>query len=392
MKLAIISTHPIQYYAPLFRQLSQEPGIELKVYYTWSQSREGPTYDTDFAKVIAWDIPLLEGYSYEFVENHAGDPGLNHFTGIDNPGLIQAIKGWKPDAVLVIGWNYKSHLRAMRFFKGKTPILFKGDSTLLDERPGVRKILRRIFLTWVYRHVDYALYAGKENLAYFRAHGLKDKQLEFVPHAIDNKRFGDDSQNAEEEVKKWKTRLGIAPSDLVILFAGKLEPKKDPEFVLRMASGVPSEQIKFIIVGNGKLQYQLRAMAQLDKRIIFLDFQNQQQMPQVYRLGDIFVLPSIGPGETWGLAINEAMACGLPVIASDRVGGGSDLIEEDKTGWIFKPGNEGEAKIISLLERLSRDKQTLKKMGEAAKQKVQSYSYPLAIIKIKKILAGLPGK
>ena len=216
--------------------------------------------------------------------------------------------------------------------------------------------------------------------------------MEFVPHAIDNKRFGDDSQNAEEEVKKWKTRLGIAPSDLVILFAGKLEPKKDPEFVLRMASGVPSEQIKFIIVGNGKLQYQLRAMAQLDKRIIFLDFQNQQQMPKVYRLGDIFVLPSKGPGETWGLAINEAMACGLPVIASDRVGGGRDLIEEDKTGWIFKPGNEGEAKIISLLERLSRDKQTLKKMGEAAKQKVQSYSYPLAIIKIKKILAGLPGK
>jgi glycosyltransferase involved in cell wall biosynthesis len=392
LKLAIISTHPIQYYAPLFRQLSQEPGIELKVYYTWSQSREGSTYDTDFAKVIEWDIPLLEGYSYEFVENHAGDPGLHHFKGIDNPGLIQAIKGWKPDALLVIGWNYKSHLRAMRFFKGKTPILFKGDSTLLDERPGVKKILRRIFLTWVYRHVDYALYAGKENLAYFQAHGLKDQQLEFVPHAIDNKRFGNDSQNTDEEVKKWKARLGIAPSDLVILFAGKLEPKKDPEFMLRMASGVPSEQIKFIIAGNGKLQYQLRAMAQLDKRIIFLDFQNQRQMPQVYRLGDIFVLPSKGPGETWGLAINEAMACGLPVIASDRVGGGWDLIEEDKTGWIFKPGNEGEAKIISLLERLGRDKQTLKKMGEAAKQKVQSYSYPVAITKIKKILAGLPGK
>ena len=167
MRLAIVTTHPIQYYAPLFRLLTKEPGMELKIFYTWSQTQKGPKYDTDFGKMIEWDIPLLDGYSYEFVENVAADPGVHHFRGIDNPALNNKITEWGPDFLLVIGWNFKSHLSCMRYFKGKIPVLFRGDSTLLDEKPGLKKILRRIFLKWIYRHADYALYVGKNNHDYF---------------------------------------------------------------------------------------------------------------------------------------------------------------------------------------------------------------------------------
>jgi glycosyltransferase involved in cell wall biosynthesis len=386
VRLAIVTTHPIQYYAPLFRQLAQDPAIELKVFYTWSESRGGILYDVHFGRNIQWDIPLLDGYGYEFVENHSKDPGLHHFKGLNNPGLIQAIRGWKPGAVLVIGWNYKSHLGCMRYFKKRVPVLFKGDSTLMDERPGVKKILRRIFLTWIYHYVDYALYAGKENLAYFRALGLKESQLEFVPHAIDNERFGNQAGNFDQEAAEWRLTLGIATTDLVLLFAGKLEPKKDPDFMLRLAAKIPSGEMKFIIVGNGKLQEELRTKAQADKRIIFLDFQNQLRMPVVYRLGDIFVLPSRGPGETWGLALNEAMASGRPILVSDRVGGGSDLVEENKTGWIFKPSPSGDETIASLLLKMLADKNSLQKMGSMAKEKVAQYSYSMAVNNIKKVL------
>jgi glycosyltransferase involved in cell wall biosynthesis len=386
VRLAIVCTHPIQYYAPLFRQLAQEPGIELKVFYTWSEARAGILYDVEFGRNIQWDIPLLDGYGYEFVENHSKEPGLHHFKGLDNPGLIQSIRGWKPAAILIIGWNYKSHLACMRYFKKRVPVLFKGDSTLMDERPGIKKILRRIFLTWIYHYVDYALYAGKENLAYFRALGLKESQLEFVPHAIDNERFANEAGNFDQEAAKWRLALGIAKTDLVLLFAGKLEPKKDPDCMLRLAAAVPSADIKFVIVGNGKLQDELRAKAKTDSRILFLDFQNQQQMPLVYRLGDIFVLPSRGPGETWGLALNEAMASGRPILVSDRVGGGSDLVEENRTGWLFKPGLEGDEKIAGLIKRILAGRGTLEKMGSQAREKVAQYSYSMAINNIKKVL------
>ena len=82
-----------------------------------------------------------------------------------------------PDFLMVIGWNFRSHLGSMRYFKGKIPVCFKGDSTLLDEKPGLKRKLRRIFLRWVYSKVDYALYVGKNNHDYFRIHGLRENQL-----------------------------------------------------------------------------------------------------------------------------------------------------------------------------------------------------------------------
>ena len=389
MRLAVVTTHPIQYYAPMFRLLAKEPGMELKVFYTWSQSQQGAKYDIDFGKMIEWDIPLLDGYTYEFVNNVAKDPGLHHFSGIRNPDLNKKIIEWKPTSLLIIGWNFSSHLSCMRHFKGKIPVLFRGDSTLLDEKPGLRKIFRRIFLRWVYSHTDYALYVGKNSHDYFYKHGLKEDQLVWVPHAVDNERFGGPDEY-EQDAKQWKQELGLSDDDLVLLFAGKLEPKKDPDFMLRMAENLKDPRLKLIIVGNGKLEEELKMKARPDQRIIFLDFQNQQKMPLVYRLCDIFVLPSVGPGETWGLAVNEAMACKRPVIVSAKCGCAPDLVEEEKTGWVFEPGDSGDRKIIALLHKILDDRSGLKGMGWKGWEKLQIYAYPVAVKRIKQLLENVP--
>jgi glycosyltransferase involved in cell wall biosynthesis len=388
MRLAIVTTHPIQYYAPLFRLLAKEPGMDLKVFYTWSQTKEGPKYDTDFGKMIEWDIPLLDGYPYEFVENVAKDPGVHHFRGIDNPTLNNKITEWVPDFLIVIGWNFKTHLSSMRHFKGKIPVIFRGDSTLLDEKPGVKKVLRRLFLKWVYSNADYALYVGKNNQDYFRKHGLKELQLFWMPHAIDNQRFHGHPEY-DQEAGEWRKELGINPDDLVLLFAGKLEPKKDPEFMLRLARNIPDPRLKLIVVGNGRMEDELKRASNQDERIKFLDFQNQQKMPLVYRLSDIFVLPSTGPGESWGLAVNEAMACERPVIVSSKCGCAPDLTDENRTGWVFEPGTEGDLKIENLLKNILEKRTNLQNMGEQAWQKLQEFSYTSAINKLNRFLNGL---
>ena len=149
-KIAIITSHPIQYNAPLFRAISQSEELNCKVFYTWSQSQK-PVFDPGFGIERSWDLPLLEGYDFQFVENISKSPGTHHFKGIENPGLINEINKYRPDAILIFGWSFHSHLACIRHFKGKVPILFRGDSTLLDEKPGYKKMIRRIFLTWVYR-------------------------------------------------------------------------------------------------------------------------------------------------------------------------------------------------------------------------------------------------
>lgn len=335
MKLAIVTTHPIQYNAPWFRLLASRPGITVHVFYTWEQSNRNEKFDPGFGKVVSWDIPLLEGYDYTFVKNTSANPGSHHYKGIVNPTLNNEIESWGAEAVLVFGWPFKSHLACMKYFKGRIPVLFRGDSTLLGEQGGLKKIMRRLFLRYIYSYIDYALYVGTNNKQYYLAHGLKERQLVFVPHAVDNDRFVNNTQYAQE-ASLWRKELGIRQDDFIVLFAGKINKNKNPYFLLGLAEMLRDERLKFVIVGNGELIEDLKSRA-VDKRFIFIDFQNQSRMPVVYNLADVYVIPSYS--ETWGLAINEAIACGKPVITTSKAGGAIDLIKNHVNGLVVNPAD-----------------------------------------------------
>jgi glycosyltransferase involved in cell wall biosynthesis len=383
-KLAIVATHPVQYNAPWFSLLSQSPVVEPKVFYTWGQSAEGAKYDPGFGKIINWDIPLLEGYNYRFVKNTSDDPGSHHFRGIINPALTDEIRAWYPDAIMVIGWSFHSHLQCIRYFHKRIPVFFRGDSTLLDEKPGIKKFIRRSFLKWVYSQIDYAFYVGQANKNYFMGNGIKEHQLFFAPHAIDNNRFAEPSAEFEKKALDERRNIGINDNDLVLLFAGKLEEKKNPALLLELARTLPDENLKFIIVGNGQLESKLKENVKDDERIIFLDFQNQQQMPVVYRMGDVFILPSKGPGETWGLAVNEAMACSRPVMVSERAGCAADLVKQRENGIIFDPENIGIC--VSFLKDLLQNRGRIKIMGKASFNIIQGYSFGGIISSVENVM------
>jgi len=373
-KLAIITSHPIQYNAPLFALMTENRLFELKVFYTWGEDSIKPKYDPDFGRIIQWDIPLLKGYEYHFVKNIAKNPGSNHFFGIDNPDLIQDIELWGPDIVWVWGWSFKSHFKAIRHFHGKIPVWFRGDSTLLDESKGItlKSVMRGVLLKWVYRRVDTAFFVGEHNKKYYLKFGLKENQLVHAPHVVDVDRFAVWNVQDALKLEACKTELGIPPNDFVILFAGKFEPKKNPNFIISLAKQLKSDRFKFVMVGNGVLESEINEAAKLDKRIIVLPFQNQSMMPMTYRLGDVFVLPSVGPGETWGLAMNEALACGIPVFGSNKCGGSIDLID-DSCGLIFEPNDI--TLVVERLNALSSDNDQLNEMKDNAAKRAQEFHY-----------------
>jgi glycosyltransferase involved in cell wall biosynthesis len=339
IRLAIVSTHPIQYYAPVFRALARSEAVMPRVFYTWSQTSAGPVFDREFGKRFSWDIPLLEGYEHVFVPNVAKRPGSNHFSGIDNPELIARISQWEADAVLIYGWNLRSHLGAIRYFKGRIPVLFRGDSTLLDPQSPWRKRVRRLYLRWVYSHVDIAIAVGQNSRDYFIWSGLSPERVAFAPHCIDTIRFGDAEGKHAALALRWREELGIRAGAVTFVFAAKLIPKKDPELLLDAFLALRSNA-HLVLCGDGELGAALRARAAGHDNVHFLPFQNQTTMPAVYRLGDVFVLPSRGPGETWGLSLNEAMASARTVIASSRAGGARDLVRESVTGWTFASGDQ----------------------------------------------------
>jgi glycosyltransferase involved in cell wall biosynthesis len=374
IRLAIVSTHPIQYYAPIFQALARSQILAPRVFYTWSQTADAAVTDLEFERSITWDIPLLEGYESEFVPNVAERPGTHHFRGLRNPGLIQAIESWRADAVLVFSWNSESHLRVMRHFKSKIPVFFRGDSTLLRQAPWWKTIARRVVLGWIYRHIDVAIAVGSNNRDYYRWCGVPEDHITFAPHAIDTERFSDPDGSHERHAAQWRHELGIPASARTVLFAAKMVPIKDPMLLMEafLSSGAPGH---LIMVGSGVLEPQLRARARGRNDIHFLPFQNQRTMPAVYRLGDVFALPS--RSETWGLAVNEAMATGTPVIASSAVGGVRDLLKEGLTGWVFETGSR-EQLTAALHKALTSDAQMRRSMGEAAKQESCRWSIEAA--------------
>ncbi|MEJ8816948.1 glycosyltransferase family 4 protein [Lacibacter sp. H407] len=372
-KLAIVTSHPIQYNAPLFRLLAERKNIDLKVFYTWGQTEHGFVYDPDFKKEFKWDIPLLDGYDKEFVENISKQPSAGEFKGIKNADIFQRIDRYNPDALLVFGWSFHSHLQVLRRYNGKKKILFRGDSNLLDEKQGVspKKILRRLFLRWVYRHIDIAMYTGEANKAYYKVHGVDDTQLVYAGHAVDNDRFFDADGVYTSNAKALRNELGIAQDELVFLFAGKLEPKKDPGLLIDAFLRLSQHQVRLIMVGNGVLEQELKQKAADDSRIVFLGFQNQQQMPVIYRLGDVFVLPSKGPGETWGLCVNEAMASGRPVIVSDRCGCAGELISGN--GKAFRAGDLHA--LYNTMLFFAEHREALVEMGNLSQSMIKSFSF-----------------
>ena len=189
-KLAIVCTHPIQYHAPVFRALTDMGGLDLRVFYTWSQAATDSVFDKGFGTQLKWDIPLLEGYRHQFVRNVSKRPGPDRFGGLKTPTLTREIEAWQPDAVLVYTWSSASHLQALRHFKGRLPVLFRGDSTILDRRAWWRAALRRMFLSWVYRHVDVAIAVGSNNRDYFVWCGLPSARIALAPHHVASRLLG----------------------------------------------------------------------------------------------------------------------------------------------------------------------------------------------------------
>ena len=380
-KLAVIITHPIQYYTPVFKLLHERQIINIRVFYTWGEGVQ-QKFDPGFGKNISWDIPLMEGYPYEWVQNIAKNPGSHHSGGINNPALIDQVNAWQPDAILVYGWFYKSHFKALRYFKNKIPIIFRGDSTLLDDTGGVKAMLRYLFLRWVYTHVDYALYTGTNNKAYFKKLGLKEPHLTFAPHAIDNDRFEAARASEADALRK---QLGIGADEKLVLFAGKLEDKKAPALLLRAFIDISIPNTHLLFTGNGFLESELKNQAALYKNIHFIEFQNQGNMPVIYQACNLFCLPSKGPGETWGLAVNEAMACSKAILLSDKVGAGTDLVKEDKNGLVFKAGSltDLKSKLKLLLET---DKNTLFNMGCQSKRIITDWSFSKQVQAIEQLV------
>lgn len=372
-RLALVSSHPTQYYAPWFRHLAQHLAADLRVFYLWNREDPGQKLDPDFGREIRWDLDLLDGYAHEFVPNRSRRPGTARFGGLHNPTLPRRLRAWSPDIVLQLGYGWRTPLQLALTWRD-CPLVLRGDSHDLGRlgAPGLKRLVRLFGLRALFTRFAAFAAVGQANRAHYLAHGVQPARIFHVPHCVDNARFAAPEQAAAAAA--WRRELGVPPHHRIVGFAGKFTAKKQPLALVRAFRRAAPADTTLLLVGDGVQRPELAALRGDSPDIRLVPFQNQSAMPRTLAAFDLLVLPSLGPGETWGLVVNEAMAAGVPCLVSSHVGCRADLIEEDVTGWSFPAGDE-RALAAQLQRALAALQERRASLQAAVRARIAAYSY-----------------
>jgi glycosyltransferase involved in cell wall biosynthesis len=333
-KLLALAPTPGYYHASLFRAVAADPRISLTVLY---QSTLGlGSHDPGFGEPIEWDVDQLAGYDYDFVPGAQRKDPRGGFLALRGGEAASFVRHGDYDALWVHGYASLSIWRAVAAARAqKMPVLFREEQTLLHKRPLARRVPRALALRLLFRRA-YGLFISSNNRDFFAAHGIPDERLWFTPYAVENDHLRTAARELADVRQDLRASFGVEDDRPIVLFVGKLIPKKQPLHLLEAFAQVRAEvPCALVFAGDGLLRDDLERSARGVPDVHFAGFLNQTELPKAYVAADAFVLPSLY-NETFGLVVAEAMNFGLPVIASDSVGCARDLVREGENGLVVR--------------------------------------------------------
>jgi len=368
LKVGFLISHPIQYNAPVFRELARQPGIALTVIYCCAHGlREGR--DRRFGVRFRWDVPLLEGYRHRFLPDVLGDgaaprPPLRPL----NPGVVGELLRERYDVLIVHGYAYVTCWLAFAAarFSGSV-VLVRGESNLLRRRSAPKRAAKWLCMRALARLAHGYLAVGTESRRYAEACGVPPHRVFLSPYCVDNGFF------ARGRGRQVRQRLGLEPGTVLFAFVGKLYPRKAPMDLLmafRRASTAGGGALMF--VGDGAQRGELEGYAARHglRGVRFVGFVNQSHLPHYYAAADVLVLPS--RAEPWGLVVNEAMASGCAVVVSDACGCAADLVRDGVNGYVF-PAGDVDA-LARILRELAGDPAGVRAMGRQSLRIIRGWT------------------
>ncbi len=388
-RLAVLVTHPVQYYYRLYQELARHPGIDPMVFYCWSGGSRQPYYDPTLKAEIKWDLPLLEGYPHRFLRGLFPRP-VRWAGRFFNPGIVPAVFWGNYDAVFVWGYNYLTAWLAFLAAAGsRTPVFLGGNVAPRARRPLPVRLLKRTVLRPLFRRAAAVMSECASNAEYYVSHGADPEKVYWNPAAVDNDYFQDRARELSGRQEEIKGELGLPPGLPVFIFLGRLDPRKRALDLLEAYRrlGTPPEA-SLVFVGEGAQRRDLERLISRHRlpNVTITGFRNQTELPRFLAAGDVFVLPSgYDPSPR---ALNEAMNFALPAVVSDGVGTAGDLIADGENGFVFPVGEIGV--LSDRMRRLLQDPRLREEMGARARERVSEWNYRKGVAEIFRALLSLP--
>ena len=368
--LAIVTSHPIQYQAPLWRALAADGRIPFEVWFLTPHATK-PSFDREFGRTFAWDLDLLEGYPHRFLDIQPGWR-LDKFTGIRlQTSWAEEFRARGIRTVWLEGWRFLTLWQAVAAaHRHGLKVMLRGESHDLAPEKPLGRIFKRYALAWFFRRVDHFLCIGSANRRFYLRHGIPAARLAPAPYSVDTAAFARAATALQPRRSELRRQWGIPDEAWCVLFCGKLIPKKRPLDLLRAARlwpGLSPKPLHLLFVGDGELAASLREELRRPGTPpgTMTGFLNQSEIPAALVAADCLALTS-DYGETWGLVVNEALAAGRPAAVSDRCGCAEDLAAPLGAAQVYPAGDPAAlARALVQIASHPPDPETLRKLSEA---------------------------
>ncbi len=375
-RMAVVNSHPIQYFAPLFAYLNNDPALEVTALYCSNSSLRGGL-DPGFKQAVKWDVDLLAGYRAVFLGENAERRMPTGFWSLVCPEVWSEIRSGRYDGVLLHGYHYAAYVLAFLAAKRSgIPVFFRSETHLGLQRTPWKRRLRDGVLAMAFRFVDRFLAIGSANREYYRALGVPADKIFDMPYTVDNDRFIAAALISQDQRATVRRRFGLPLDRPVVLYASKFMPRKHPDDVVHAIARLRDEGVRasLLFVGSGEMEQALRSLVvelDLEDAVVFGGFVNQAEQPKVYAACDVFVLPS--ENEPWGLIVNEVMCASVAVVVAGEVGCVPDLVRDGHNGLLMQAGDV--ASLVTALRRLLTNESERVAMGRNSLEIIRGWGY-----------------
>jgi len=349
------------YRIPVFNALAETPGIDLHVIFL---------AETD-ATMWQWKVYKEDiQFSYEVLAHWRRR--VRGYNVLLNRGVTAALAKAGPDVVVLGGYSYLAMWQAQRWARGrKIPVLLWSESNLGDRRKGRRPVewLKKLFV----RSCTGFIVPGKSAKRYLSSFGIPDRVIFTAPNAVDNEFFAGAARAARTQAAETRAKLGLPKS--YFLFVGRMIPEKGIGILLQAYEKLDAplrKRVGLVLAGDGpgRAQSVEDAARIWPGKFVFPGFLQREDLAVLYGLAEAFVFPTFS--DPWGLVVNEAMACGLPVIATDVAGATTDLVRD---GWNGRTVSAGDIDgLVSAMRQLAQDREGTQRMARNSLEHIANFT------------------
>jgi glycosyltransferase involved in cell wall biosynthesis len=362
VRVSFVLPEPAPYRTAMLDEAADRPELQLTAIYAGA-SVQRRTWATDARHRAV----VLDGWRV---------PGAYRVLRHDYPvslDVFRALAGSEPEVVVVSGWSTFASQAAIAWCRRRrVPYVLLVESNERDARPGWRRAVKEAVVPSSVRHAAEVFVVGTLARESMLARGVDSGRISIFADTIDAARFGSEADRLRPRRDELRAEAGLAPDDVAVLSVARLAPEKGHDTLLRAAALAADPGLVVVLAGDGPERERFEALgAQLGVRLALLEGLPWERIVERYAIADVFAL--LSRHEPWGVAVNEAAACGLPLVLSERVGAAFDLLEDGRNGALV-PADDPPAAAKAIRE-LAADPARRAAAGSASRELMRAWGY-----------------